>query len=123
MPTPRLLVALLLTTVFAVHELAAQAARQTHAIIPAPASIDLTGERFAIGAGTTVVMDQNASEEVARIGRQLTDMLGLTARRDARRLAAGESPPAGSVHLRLSPGTAALGPKDTSLRSARIASR
>jgi hexosaminidase len=89
----------------------AQPARQaaTHTIIPAPASIQLTAERFPIEPRTIVVIDRDAPADVERIGRMFTEMLGLAARRDARRLAAGEAAPAGSVHLRLVPGRTALG--------------
>jgi hexosaminidase len=72
-----------------------------HTVIPAPSSIQLTAERFQIEPRTIVVIDRDAPPEVERIGRELTEMLGVSARKDSRRLAAGESPPPGSVHLRL----------------------
>ena len=88
----------------------AQGARQAaHAIIPAPRHVQLSAERFRIEPRTTVVIDRDASPEVERIGRLLTETLGISARRDARRLNAGESPPPGSVHLRLTPAADSLG--------------
>lgn len=84
----------------------AQPARQVsaHAIIPAPRSVQLqAGTRFRIEPRTTVVIDSDAPAEVARLGTELTRLLGVSARADARRLREGETPPPGSVHLRLAP--------------------
>lgn len=105
----RLLSLLVLAALVTAGSATAQTPRQSHTIIPAPSLVELTADRFPIGAGTIVVIDQNASAEVARIGQQLTDMLGISARKDARRLNSGESPPAGSVYLRLDPSHSALG--------------
>lgn len=116
--TPRWVgIALLTATAVAVlgciTRLDAQAATRpqaAHSIIPAPRSVRLiAGTRFPIEARTTVVIDQNAPPEVERLGGVLTRMLGVTARTTARRLAAGEQAPAGSVHLRLAANRTSLG--------------
>jgi hexosaminidase len=103
----------------AVSSSVAQAPRQAapHAIIPVPRAVRLTaGERFRIEPRTIVVIDANAPSDVHRIGTELSRLLGLSARRDARRLATGEAPPAGSIHLRLTPSTASLGAEGYELR-------
>jgi hexosaminidase len=104
-----LLVPLVLSTVASTT--GAQGAGQAaHTIIPVPRSVQLLpGERFRIEPGTIVVIDADAPVEVERIGRLLTETLGITARRDPRRLGAGESAPQGSVHLRLTPPSDSLG--------------
>ena len=116
--TPRwvgiaLLAAMAVAILGKVTRLDAQAAtrQQTaHSIIPAPRSVRMIAStRFPIEAQTTVVIDQNAPAEVERIGGVLTDMLGITSRKTARRLSAGERAPAGSVHLRLLANRTALG--------------
>ena len=101
---------------------AAQAARgaPAHAIIPAPRSVQMAaGERFRVEPGTIVVIDANAPPSVERIGTTLSRMLGVSARRDARRLAAGEAAPAGSIHLRLTPGSAEHGAEGYALTVGR----
>jgi hexosaminidase len=95
-----------------------------HAVIPIPASIQVTpGSFFAVDTTTTVVIPANATDEVERIGAILAGMVtlntpfndpgtpGMTGRKipRARRLAANESTPARSFSLSLDPSRSALG--------------
>lgn len=72
-----------------------------HAVIPAPRSADLGTGRFTVENGTTVVIDADASAEVERVAAMLVATLGGRSRPAPRRLAAGERPGPGTIHLAL----------------------
>jgi hexosaminidase len=92
-----------------------------HAVIPAPAAAAIApADSFRLDSTTQVVLDAAAPAEVEAVARLVAAMVPRTAAlpfqpRPAdpapRRLAAGEAPPRGSIHLALDPrvGTGADG--------------
>ena len=71
----------------------------SHSVIPAPADVRLTGDRFAIDSGIAVYIDDDASPEVARVARHLADLLRPFAEAEPRRGNPMDSLPAGSFRL------------------------
>lgn len=77
----------------------ASAAPLTHAIVPAPVSVELTtGQFFVVDTTVTVVVAAGAPAAADEVARQLADLLRPAARA-TRRLAAGEAAPARSILL------------------------
>jgi hexosaminidase len=92
----------------------------THAIIPAPRSVQIAGDDgFTIDSTTMVVVATGASAEVERIARYVVDLIGSPGVRAPRRLGAGEVPPPGSVYLTTDGDRAALGEEGYELSVAR----
>jgi hexosaminidase len=80
------------------------------ALVPQPARAELVaGAPFVLRESTTVTLDAAAPAEVERIARQTIALLAPTVVREPRRLAAGEAPPPGAIHLALDATDASLG--------------
>jgi hexosaminidase len=81
-----------------------------HSVIPAPATAMIAStDSFTVDTATSVVVDAGASEETARIGQYLVDLLAVRTLREVRRLSPDSNAGALSIHLRLEPQRAALG--------------
>lgn len=88
----------------------APAAAPLPAVIPTPARMELSAaERFVVTESTTVTIDAGATPEVERIARQAAAMLAPVVPPEPRRLAAGEAPGRGTIHLALADGEPAAG--------------
>jgi hexosaminidase len=83
--------------------------RPEHAVIPAPASVRMTGgEPFTLTAATRIVVEPGEAE-VARVGEQLAALLGPSTGFALPVSPAGDTTPRGSIALRLDRGRSALG--------------
>jgi hexosaminidase len=76
----------------------------SHALIPAPRTVQLASGRFAVDSGAAIYIDANAASDVEEVARHLAAMLAPFAEREPRRAGAAVPIPPGSFRLTTSAG-------------------
>src|SRR5512144_2047635 len=84
----------------------APAASLPHTIVPAPVRIEVSATESMVLDTTAVIVVPPGSEEAARIGRYLAELLGTTVSTTPRVVPAEGHVPPGSIQLVLKPGHA-----------------
>jgi hexosaminidase len=86
---------------------------RAHAVVPAPASVQLDAAgTFVVDTTTEILIDADAPAAVEDVARRLAALLAPSVAPGApRRLVAGATPPPRAIHLRIDPSRAALGPE------------
>ncbi|HEY4218661.1 MAG TPA: family 20 glycosylhydrolase [Gemmatimonadaceae bacterium] len=95
-----------------------------HAVVPNPASIELSRtDSFVVMPNTGVYVDAAANPEVEAVGTYAANMIASHAGATAQRLATGQGTPDSSISLQLDPSRTTLGAEGYDLTIARTSVR